>query len=58
VASTADMKMAIMQAAVTARLRVKTSAECAGKIADKGDSTAGWFIILRRWSRQCPNLQA
>jgi hypothetical protein len=32
------MKMAIMQAAVTARLRTRKSAECAGEIADKADS--------------------
>jgi hypothetical protein len=36
------MKMAIMQAAVTARLRTRKSAECAGEIADKADSRMIW----------------
>jgi hypothetical protein len=36
------MKMAIMQAAVTARLRTRKSAECAGEIADKADSRVIW----------------
>jgi hypothetical protein len=36
------MKMAIMQAAVTARLRMRKSAECAGEIADKADSKLFW----------------
>ena len=34
--------MAIMQAIVTARLRIRKSVECAGEIADKSDSTVGW----------------
>jgi hypothetical protein len=36
------MKMAIMQAAVTARLRTRKSAECVGEIAGKADSGMFW----------------